>query len=154
MPERILYCPRCGDVMIVFDNDIHYCITCRKQEMIDTKRDDDYFKEKYYKQVGKTIDNIIKFNLTEMVRQEFVYNNPLYNEKDIKKREELEEKCAKDTQRKNASSKFVPKCPTCGSTNVEKISGASKVGKVALFGIFAASSIGKTFYCKNCGYKW
>ncbi len=143
MSERILYCPRCGDVMIVFDNDIYYCLTCKKQKMIDTKHNDDYFREKYYKQVGKTIDNIIKFNLTEMVRQEFVYNNPVYNEKDVKKRIELNERCAKKRQQKSRDSKFLPKCPTCGSTNVEKISG-----------IFAAGSISKTFHCKNCNYKW
>lgn len=47
-----------------------------------------------------------------------------------------------------------PKCPTCGSTNVEKISGANKVGKAVLFGVLAAGSISKTFHCKNCGYKW
>lgn len=47
-----------------------------------------------------------------------------------------------------------PHCPTCGSTNVEKISGANKVGKALLFGVLAAGSISKTFHCKNCGYKW
>lgn len=46
------------------------------------------------------------------------------------------------------------KCPTCGSTNVEKISGASKVGKTVTFGVLAAGSISKTFHCKNCGYRW
>lgn len=46
------------------------------------------------------------------------------------------------------------KCPTCGSTNVEKINGASKVGKAAVFGVLAAGSISKTFHCKNCGYRW
>lgn len=45
-------------------------------------------------------------------------------------------------------------CPTCGSTNVEKISGASKVGKAVAYGVLAAGSISKTFHCKNCGYKW
>ena len=154
MSERILYCPRCGDVMIVFDKDTHYCITCKKQKMIDTGHTDDYFRKKYYDKVGKNIDNIIKFNLDEMVRQEFVYNNPLYNEEDVKKRIELNERCAKKRQQKSRDSKFLPKCPTCGSTNVEKISGVSKVGKVALFGIFAAGSISKTFKCKNCGMKF
>ena len=47
-----------------------------------------------------------------------------------------------------------PHCPTCGSTNIEKISGANKVGKALLFGVLAAGSISKTFRCRNCGYKW
>ncbi len=48
----------------------------------------------------------------------------------------------------------VPKCPTCGSTNIEKISATSKVGKAVLFGIFAAGAISKTFKCNNCGHQW
>ena len=47
----------------------------------------------------------------------------------------------------------IPKCPTCGSTNVEKISTTKKaIGFVAV-GVFS-SNFGKTMHCKNCGYKW
>ena len=48
----------------------------------------------------------------------------------------------------------LPKCPTCHSTNIQKISGGSKAVKVALFGIFAAGAISKTFKCNKCGYQW
>jgi predicted RNA-binding Zn-ribbon protein involved in translation (DUF1610 family) len=48
----------------------------------------------------------------------------------------------------------IPKCPTCGSTNVEKISLMSKAGKVALVGVFAISRVGKSFKCNNCGHQW
>ncbi len=48
----------------------------------------------------------------------------------------------------------VPKCPTCSSTDIERISTKSKVGRAIMFGILAAGSIGKTFKCNNCGYKW
>lgn len=47
----------------------------------------------------------------------------------------------------------VPKCPTCGSTKVKKLSLGRKVFSVEMIG-FASSSAGKTFVCKNCGYKW
>lgn len=46
------------------------------------------------------------------------------------------------------------KCPTCNSTDVTKISGANKVGAVALFGVFSMGHISKTFKCNKCGYKW
>lgn len=49
---------------------------------------------------------------------------------------------------------FIPKCPTCGSPDIEKISGASKAAKVFLFGIFAAGAVSKTFKCNNCDAKW
>ena len=48
----------------------------------------------------------------------------------------------------------LPKCPTCSSTNIQKISGGSKAVKVALFGIFAAGAVSKTFKCNKCGYQW
>ncbi len=47
----------------------------------------------------------------------------------------------------------VPKCPTCQSTNVEKISIGKKAFGGALFGLFS-SDIRNTMHCKNCGYKW
>ena len=53
----------------------------------------------------------------------------------------------------NPKQQNTPKCPTCGSTNIEKISTAKKaIGFVAV-GIFS-SNFGKTMHCKQCGYKW
>ncbi len=47
----------------------------------------------------------------------------------------------------------VPKCPTCGSTNIKKISGTKRWLSTGLFGL-ASSNIGKSMCCQNCGYKW
>lgn len=47
----------------------------------------------------------------------------------------------------------IPKCPTCGSTNVHKISSSKKALGFITVGIFS-SNFGKTMHCKNCGYKW
>ncbi len=47
----------------------------------------------------------------------------------------------------------IPKCPTCNSTNIEKISTASKAAGFITVGVFS-KSFGKTFHCKNCGYRW
>lgn len=46
-----------------------------------------------------------------------------------------------------------PKCPTCQSTNLKKISVTSKVMNTAIFGLFGAKRY-KTFHCNNCGYEW
>lgn len=48
---------------------------------------------------------------------------------------------------------YTPKCPTCGSPDVEKISLTSKVFGGALFGLFS-SDVRKTMKCNSCGYKW
>ena len=47
-----------------------------------------------------------------------------------------------------------PKCPTCNSTNIEKIGATNKIGSMALFGIFSVGHVSKTFSCQKCGYKW
>ena len=47
----------------------------------------------------------------------------------------------------------LPKCPTCGSTKIEKISVGKKLTGGALFGLFS-SNVRKTMHCKSCGYKW
>lgn len=46
-----------------------------------------------------------------------------------------------------------PKCPTCNSTNLKKISVVSKAVNTAAFGIFGTKRH-KTFHCNNCGYEW
>ena len=50
-------------------------------------------------------------------------------------------------------SDIMPKCPTCGSINIEKISLGKKLTGGALFGLLS-SNVRKTMHCRNCGYKW
>ncbi len=47
----------------------------------------------------------------------------------------------------------VPKCPTCQSTNIKKVSGISKIGSVAMWGIFS-QKVKKQWHCNNCGSEW
>ena len=49
--------------------------------------------------------------------------------------------------------KNLPKSPTSGSTNIKKISSKSKAIGMLTLGILDAD-IHRTFYCKNCGYRW
>ena len=45
------------------------------------------------------------------------------------------------------------KCPTCGSTNTQKISATSKVIGAATFGLLSKTARSQ-FKCNHCGYKW
>ena len=45
-------------------------------------------------------------------------------------------------------------CPNCKSPNIKKISGASKVGSAAMWGVFSMGKLTKTYQCKKCGYRW
>lgn len=68
--------------------------------------------------------------------------NPKYQEKINQRNEQIAQ------HRKN-----IPHCPNCNSTNIQKISMTSRAISGLTFGILS-SSIGKTFKCNNCGYKW
>ena len=46
-----------------------------------------------------------------------------------------------------------PKCPTCQSTNIRKMSGIERGASIATFGLFS-KKINKTFKCNGCGYTW
>ena len=57
------------------------------------------------------------------------------------------------TPQPQQSSSPQPKCPTCGSSNIKKISATKRWVGTGLFGL-ASSDIGKTMQCEDCGYKW
>ncbi len=46
-----------------------------------------------------------------------------------------------------------PKCPTCGSTNISKISTATRAAHGFAFGLFSNTARSQ-FKCNACGYKW
>lgn len=58
-----------------------------------------------------------------------------------------------NTNAHNSQSTNVPKCPTCGSTNVHKISTGKKALGFLTVGVFS-SNFGKSYECENCKYKW
>jgi len=48
----------------------------------------------------------------------------------------------------------VPMCPTCGSSNVRRITGGRKAARVGLIGVFAAPKAMKSYECLNCKARW
>lgn len=100
----------------------------------------------------------------EYVRIHYVYNNPEYDKnaeeyRKIKYKEELEE--LKHRNNAEFTEKFfaernaanLPKCPSCGSTNISKIGIGERAVSVGLFGILS-NKIGKSHKCNNCGNMW
>ena len=50
---------------------------------------------------------------------------------------------------------YTPKCPICGSSNINKITLTNRAVKTAAFGVFGAmNDAGKTYKCGNCGSKF
>lgn len=71
-----------------------------------------------------------------------------YKKYEKKKKEEREIQ-----QKINIRKSLQPHCPNCQSTDIKKINTGSRLIGGLTLGILS-SNIGKTFKCKNCGYKW
>lgn len=67
-----------------------------------------------------------------------------------------DEQSQSDQQKLNQltqSQQNIPKCPTCQSTNIKKVSMAKKAVHGFAFGLFSRTVFSQ-FECRNCGYKW
>ena len=82
----------------------------------------------------------------EEIKEKYVKSNPEFDEEAMNKRLTAEFKERQAEQNK-------PKCPTCGSTNIKKISGLERGASVMTLGLLSRK-INKTFKCGNCGYTW
>lgn len=67
--------------------------------------------------------------------------------------DKIDAKVRQELAEEQERAKYVPRCPTCGSPDIERISGVSKVASAAMWGLFS-NKIRKTFHCNNCGYEW
>lgn len=106
---------------------------------------------------GPRVNNCAECFREKEVYEQFLKGDPakekLYHERVAQRLKEIEATIEKNAAERAERKACVPKCPTCGSTNVQRISTASRLGSTMLFGL-ASSKIGKTMECKNCGYKW
>ncbi len=133
-------CPKCGNFMIAKEK-CPDCGTnmidcnCTEEKWTDMLLDgtlnewESQMRSKYVLSSDK-FDNDLYSNRINSEQKEDLYYNQLINE---------------------ASSTI--HCPTCNSTNIEKISFTKKAVSGAILGLFS-SNVRRTFQCKNCGYKW
>ena len=57
------------------------------------------------------------------------------------------------TKQNKIDEKCVPKCPTCGSSDLSKVSTMAKAGSVMMWGLLS-QKVKKTWHCNNCKYEW
>lgn len=146
------YCSKCGREL--FDRDIE-CDKCKSVNFI---------SEKECKEIIDKINNANMISKKKLLKDpiyKMVYDSIINKPKDYfnvciansnnDSNEEYFDRIKKHTI--NNKQENIPKCPTCGSTNIQKISTTRRLVTTSLFGL-ASSDIGKTMLCKNCGYKW
>lgn len=164
MNTQILYCPQCGwlEYPSPFQQSDNHCEVCGHRLLIpDDKYDIDL---KNYRNginiiTGRTLKENQQRLFEEVIKPNPEFDPDLYARKDeiIKQKREQE---MNEFRRQTGGASWVdgkignvPKCPTCGSTNIEKISVSSKVVGAGLFGLFSKTARSQ-LRCNNCGYKW
>jgi predicted RNA-binding Zn-ribbon protein involved in translation (DUF1610 family) len=61
---------------------------------------------------------------------------------------------ATGTRAEQGAPAAIPRCPTCTSDRVERISAGRKLGAAAAMGVFAVGKLAQTHRCLNCGSRW
>lgn len=167
---KVMYCEKCGRVYYIFiSKKCKFCKT--KMKLLPEE-----LKYKYH----IFVEDWSKISDEEVIqrKENFVFgeliNNPIFSLGDYKMQvqkqrqlnKELDEwrkRQALERQRKNIArmqiekdkQNCIPKCPICGSSNLNKITSSTRAVKTAFFGVVGAvDDAGKTYQCNNCGSKF
>lgn len=162
-------CPNCGFSMAEFlqehnllDTDkIWICTKCGEEDSFSTKNpiceyckiplvQTDIDNKNIYKVLKE--NGVLQYTIDLAKRYGDNFSEEAYNYR-LQKIEERRKRFEHKLNTAQQPTQNVPKCPTCGSTNIEKISGSKRWFTTGLFGL-GSSNVGKTMHCKNCGYKW
>lgn len=145
----LCYCKKCGRVVSLLskqlDKTCDYC-----QNKVSLVPDEFLNESKIF----------IKDNLKQKFIEEYIKSSPEFDEYLFEHRDEDLYNRRVQNAAKLAHGKAileeksrVATCPSCGSSNVSKISTLNRMVSTSLFGL-ASSKIGKTHKCNHCGTTW
>lgn len=152
-------CPNCGcPIEIIKQN-------CKIEDEIDghlytvingKKKDVTYFVKTILNDEHMDVNSLIEFN--RKMRKELDISQTGLFEDAVKECNGApkEFNCESMTDfhnRQQSIRSSKPKCPTCGSTNISKISATSKAIGAIGFGLLSKTARSQ-FKCNKCGYKW
>ena len=166
--RELLFCNKCGNVSSSDNNEIgDRCWSCNVGKFIGTGIDDPKSYAEVIEEYKKTHNGdypSVKES-DEMLREKYFYGKL---DSDVTKAATTERKYWESPEgveeqnritdrwyAKQNAQKFStgPKCPTCGSTNIRKISTGERMVSVGMLGLFS-KKINKSFKCNSCGYTW
>ena len=140
--HKIKYCPICGYIDLTEKE--NSCSYCNSHLTITNE---------YFDEICSQSELTDKNDIEEYVRQLYVYGDDSFNEDIMYARENTQNVSDQIDYYEdlilNDNDKEDCKCPTCGSTNIKKISTANRIVSTGLFGL-ASSKIGKQWHCNNC----
>lgn len=129
------YCKKCG--FVDGEGDIDICPICKSTDWEDA----DLITIKEISTDKDFLEAMIELKKNDPIEYQLKMSQFKAN---LKQQEQVQESRVEENK---------PRCPTCGSTNIQKISGTKRWFSTGLFGL-ASSDIGKSMCCKKCGYKW
>lgn len=166
--RELLFCNKCGNVSSSDNNEIgDRCWSCNVGKFIGTGIDNPKSYAEVIEEYKKTHNGdypSVKES-DEMLREKYFYGKL---DSDVTKAATTERKYWESPEgveeqnritdrwyAKQNAQKFStgPKCPTCGSTNIRKISTGERMVSVGILGLFS-KKINKSFKCNSCGYTW
>lgn len=155
--DFVYYCPVCGNVLFeshfrVFPKSKQRCYECKSSPMVSTDKDSGEFYPEDYDFIA-ALKSDESYDWQEEVRRQFVYGNPQFDQKKCISREKGDAAFDANRQKEIYKREHGPKCPTCGSSHVEKMGAVERGVSIAMLGMFS-KKINKTFKCDDCGYTW
>ena len=154
-------CLKCGNTQAPYDGNEGKCIICgyKMKQIPEGYGFSDEEIEKFFSFNNSDFNEYWKQN-EQRLFDEVISKSPEFDTNLYYNRDEI---LAKQSAEFNANMEHgkaildeknrVPKCPSCGSSNVSKIGLAGRAASFALVG-FASSKIGKTHKCNHCGTTW
>lgn len=158
---ELVFCDKCGFMTSAFSKG-QKCFKCCEGHFVGTGVDEfeaeNEIIKKYFDVHGEqpTPDKV-----EELIKQKYIYGklDVDLSEKAIKRRQEFD--TPEHQEKLKQIAKFIPqksfdntpKCPTCGSSNIRKISTGERMVSVGMLGLFS-KKISKSFKCNSCGYTW
>lgn len=138
----LIKCPECGkEISDKSDKCIHCGFPLRSTPIIQENINGKYYDVTFLRDTNIPLIRKVK-KLNELT------NCGLVQAKEIAQKYHIEQESSKPKEEDNK-----PKCPTCGSTNLSKVSTMSKAGSVFMWGLFS-QKVKKTWHCNNCKYEW
>lgn len=148
------YCKKCGYVF--GDGRVPklvqkgMCPTC-KSRLFETKEPISYFQGRIEKSMP-TWEDVVRNKYLKNIQVDSNLSNINKNNEQEHYQHELNKLNGNNIETHTSKpTKPTITCPYCQSTNTKRISGLSKAGSVALFGIFALGKTTKQWHCNECG---
>lgn len=154
--HKAYVCPKCGDIYCGTNYEkepLH--IQCQYCGTVMLETDEDGAEMEWNKNIvaGDEFIQIANSILAKYTDMKLDPTAVAHRESVIEQKKKNEEHQEQLRQQANVPESNLPKCPICGSMDIENISTLNRAVSTAMVGI-ASDKIGKQFKCKNCGYKF